>query len=174
MWVKLRDKLIKKLLKWLGIDDIDFELKAENEPEKPSYDKPEKQNYDEIDYSLLNWKYGGFNATGAAWKEGVIIADLKVNKNRMDYRWVNGNCQALGASSHTDANCICAFFGLVDGKWIGGKFDWISTSRTFRELDHLKGYKGWEWSAYEKATEYAFVITSKDGRLRSNVIKCER
>lgn len=168
LWTKLRDTLFKKLFKWLGIDDIDFGIKAD--------DEPEKQDYDEVDYSLLDWCYGGFKGSGAAMSNNALIRDLQVNSNGMHYEWASGGCEALGASEKTDySHTLACFFCKVEGKWVGGKFDWISTSRLSRSFTNIReGYGGWGKNSIEVATEYAFVIVSKDGKLRSNVIKCVR
>lgn len=130
-----------------------------------------KASLDQVDYSLLDWCWGGFNGKNAAHKEGVIIANLSVHGSGMSYSWQSGNCEALGASGHTNADCIAALFVLVDGSWKGGKFEWISTSRLTRSWHNLHGYNGWQFSSYEAAKEVCFVIVSKDGRKRSNVIK---
>jgi hypothetical protein len=94
----------------------------------------------------------------------------------MSYKWVKGGCEQLGASSRTAADCICALFVKgKDGQWRGGKFDWISTSRMTRSFENIKtGYHGWPSDSISTATAYAFVITSKDGKRRSNVITCGR
>lgn len=133
-----------------------------------------KQSLDQVDYSLLDWCWGGFNAKNAQHKEGVIIANLAVHNSGMSYSWQSGNCEALGASGHTNADCIAALFCNVGGKWKGGKFEWISTSRLTRSWHNLHGYNGWQFSAYEQAKEVCFVIVSRDGRVRSNVIKTEK
>ena len=58
----------------------------------------------------------------------------------------------------------------VGGKWQGGKFDWISTSRLSRDFKNVRdGYGGWRKDAIEAAEAFAFVICSKDGKRRSNV-----
>ena len=90
----------------------------------------------------------------------------------MSYKWREGGCELLGAADRGDANCIAALFVRdADGEWRGGKFEWISTSRTSRSLGNIEGgYNGWPTDAIEKAQGYAFVIVSKDGRKRSNVI----
>lgn len=140
--------------------------------EKPS--SAEKQpSLDAIDYSLLDWRCGGFNGRNAKHLPSVIIKNLRVKSSGMSYAWQSGNCEALGASGHTDADCIAALFCLIDGKWIGGKFDWISTSRLTRNFANIDGYNGWSRSTFNAAQKYAFVIVSKDGRSRSNVIVSE-
>ena len=90
----------------------------------------------------------------------------------MSYKWASGGCELLGAADRDDASCIAALFVQgADGAWYGGKFEWISTSRTSRSLGNIEGgYNGWPTDSIGKARGFAFVITSKDGRRRSNVI----
>lgn len=139
-------------------------IEANGKPSVPA-------SIDAVDYSLLKWKYGGFNGSGAKHQDGVIIANLSVHSSGMSYSWQSGNCEMLGASGHTNADCIACLFCYVDGEWRGGKFEWISTSRTTRSWHNLNGYNGWKFSDYERATEVCFVIVSKNGKARSNVIK---
>lgn len=145
---------------------------AEKQP-TPAPVEPQPSSADAIDYSLLDWRYGGFNGASAKHDPAVIIKDLRINGSGMSYAWQSGNCEALGASSRTAADCIAALFCLVDGKWVGGKFEWISTSRLTRSWHNIDGYNGWSRSVFDAAKKYAFVIVSRDGRSRSNVIVSE-
>jgi hypothetical protein len=126
---------------------------------------------DAVPFDQLQWLYGGFRGGNATLVAGCEIGSLKVSSSGMSYKWVKGGCEQLGASSRTAADCICALFVKgKDGQWRGGKFDWISTSRTTRSFENIKGeYHGWPSDAIETAAAYAFVITSKDGKRRSNV-----
>ena len=86
---------------------------------------------------------------------------------------MQGGCENLGAGSKEDPACLACLFCLIGGKWIGGKFDWISTSRTSRDFKNVSdGYNGWDKGAIGKAAKYAFVIVSRDGKKRTNVIAC--
>ncbi len=136
----------------------------------PANDGQMTQSADEVDFSALNWSWGGFNGKNAKPVEGVEIGSLKVSGN-LTYKWVRGGCEKLGATSREDADhTICALFCKLDGKWQGGKFDWISTSRLSRDFKNVReGYGGWRKDAIEAAEAYAFVICSKDGKRRSNV-----
>lgn len=127
---------------------------------------------DEMDFAQLQFCYGGFSGKNAAPVSGCVIGSLKVSSSGMSYKWQAGGCEMLGAADRGDANCIAALFVKgADGKWRGGKFDWISTSRTSRSFENIHGeYNGWPSDAIEKAQGYAFVITSKDGKKRTNVI----
>lgn len=131
---------------------------------------------DAVPYSSLNWSMGGFRGAGALQHSGAVIGSLSVKSNGMSYKWVSGGCEALGATSKGDADhtLACMFYKDAGGKWQGGKFDWISTSRTTRDFKNIHdGYHGWSPSAFAAATEYAFVIVGTNGR-RTNVIKGAR
>lgn len=124
----------------------------------------------------LQWAFGGFRGQNAIKCEEAIIADLKVKSNGMSYRWVTGGCEALGADNATDASqTVACLFCLINGEWLGGKFDWISTSRTTRDFKNIAtGYHGWDSAAIDKAEAYRFVIVSKNGKERTNVIEVAR
>ena len=128
---------------------------------------------DEVNFSLLQWTYGSFKGGEAKLGAQPRITGLKVSSNGMSYSWKSGGCENLGASSATDASCLACLFCYYGGKWIGGKFDWISTSRRTRDFVNINGnYKGWSPTVFKNASAYAFVIVSKDGKSRSNVIRC--
>jgi len=52
-------------------------------------------------------------------------------------------------------------------------FDWISSTRTTRDLTHLgiggKGYNGWSLANVPNPTDAALVIVHDNGKLRSNI-----
>lgn len=126
---------------------------------------------DAVDFSSLNFCWGGFKGGGAKLDSKARIYNLSVSSSGMSYKWLSGGCENLGASSSSDASCLACLFCLIDGSWKGGKFDWISTSRTTRDFENVKGaYGGWDKSAISKASKFAFVIISKDGKKRTNVI----
>ena len=128
---------------------------------------------DEVDFSLLQWTYGGFKGGSAKLAAQPRISGLKVSSDGMSYSWKSGGCENLGASSATDASCIAALFCYSGGKWVGGKFDWVSTSRRTRDFKNIHdSYNGWSPTVFKNASAYAFVIVSKDGKSRSNVIRC--
>lgn len=139
----------------------------------PAGGRQDWESADEVDFGALSWSYGGFNGSAALPVDGCMIADLQVSASRITYRWTAGGCEMLGAASATDANCIAALFVRdAAGNWKGGKFDWISTSRTLRGFENITehGYNGWPRNAINTATAYAFVIVSKGGDRRTNVI----
>lgn len=126
-------------------------------------------------FNELQFVVGGFNGSSASWDGSAEITNLKVG-NGLTYQWVKGGCENLGASNRTDASkTIACLFCKVNNVWVGGKFDWISTSRTSRDFHNIQsGYKGWSKDMLDKATAYRFVIVSKDGKRRTNVIEVVR
>jgi len=123
----------------------------------------------------LDFRYGGFKAKNPQEVAGCQIGSLKVGSDKMTYKWVKGGCEALGAADKSDYSqtVACAFyFDEKAGKWVGGKFDWISTSRTSRGFENIKsGYGGWDAKAFFGAKRHGFCIVSKDGKKRSNFIE---
>lgn len=141
---------------------------------KPTTPAPDTGD-DEVPFSELKWKWGGADGSRAVREPACAIRNLKVHDGRMSYSWQRGGCENLGAANASDANCLACFFCLLDGKWTGGKFEWISTSRRTRSLGNVRGgYGGWRTDACDAAGKFAFCIVSGDRRKRSNVIVCEK
>ena len=126
---------------------------------------------DAAPFASLKWPWGGFDGSKAALSDKARIKALKVTASGLSYAWESGGCEDLGASSRTDASCLACLFCFDGSAWRGGKFDWISTSRTSRDLKNIEsGYSGWDAAAFRSAKAHAFCIVSKDGRRRTNVI----
>lgn len=123
----------------------------------------------------IAWLHGGFDGSRAAEVAEARIADLRMDGNGLSFRWESGGCEALGASSRTDYSrtLACAFYWDEAGRrWIGGKFDWISTSRTSRSFENVRaGYHGWDPEAFFGARRRAFCVASADGKWRSNLLE---
>lgn len=145
-------------------------------PSAPANGQQITQSADEVDFSALDWCWGGFNGKKAELVSGAQIGSLKVTGDGMSYKWVRGGCEQLDKNcSHKDPCCTCALFCFVDGKWVGGKWEHISSDRTTRAFSNIKdGYGGWDASALSKATEFAFVILDDGAKRRTNVIKAGR
>lgn len=127
---------------------------------------------DQVDYSLLQWQYGGFSGAKAKL-DSPRLSRLSCNGRSVIYHWDVG--MSGWGLSNSEAGAICAFFVLRDGVWVGGKFDWVSVSRSSRELKHLESYKSWPSSGITLPVmgSVAFVVVSADGRRRSNVVTAE-
>lgn len=138
---------------------------------KALFSKKSKSNFDfKKDFI---WAYGGINAANA--KEVAKIKDFRIDipNKKCYYSWVSGGCEALGAADKDEYKntFACIFYwDAAKKKWIGGKFDEISTSRTWRPLNNCTNYRGWTWQPFASAGKYAFLIISKTGTLRTNVI----
>ena len=173
---KIKTKLEKLIDKWLKrlLGKLPAEAPAEAPQQETPAETPQTQpatDADAVPFDALDFRWGGFNGSAATLKDGCRIASLKVSGNGLSYDWQSGGCEQLGASSAGDADCLACLFCRIGGKWQGGKFDWISTSRRTRGFENIYGgYNGWDPDAIGKADAYAFVIVSRNGKLRSNVI----
>lgn len=127
---------------------------------------------DSVDFGQLDFCWGGFKGGSAKLDAKARILNLSVSSSGMSYKWLSGGCENLGATSKDDyKHTVACLFCLVGGKWRGGKFDWISTSRTTRDFKNItEGYVGWDREAVGKADKFAFVIIGADGKRRTNVI----
>jgi len=130
-----------------------------------------------IPYYSFRYEVGGFNGAKAEQVAGAEISGLSVSRSgcKLTYKWLQGGCELLGAANRTDAgSTVCCLFCLDShGTWRGGKFDWISTSRTSRSLENCHNYNGWNYGMVRDAKRFAFVIVSKDGKKRTNVAFCD-
>lgn len=123
----------------------------------------------------LVFRYGGYKGAGAKEDPDTQIGALHMSKSGMSYKWTKGNLGNWGLA-HTSAGALaCAFyFDEKEGAWIGGKFDWISTSRTTRDWTNVRaGYNGWKPDPFFGAKKRAFCICSADGRKRTNLVQTE-
>ena len=140
-----------------------------------------QNSLDQIDYSSITW-FGAPRPRSATIADGVQIGNLSVSGNKLSYSWIKGGCENFGAPSPSEAGFTQCFLAIkVNGAWKGGKFDWISTSRTSRGLEHCgEGYNGWPIGEFNAATEFAFVIIGvnyeKDAPTgkRTNIIYAKR
>lgn len=125
---------------------------------------------DEAPFSSFRFSYGGFKGGGAALSE-PRIANLRISGGSMSYSWAGPTLAAWGLGNSEAGAVCCLFVKNSSGAWVGGKFDWISTSRTSRSLGHVTGgYEGWSLAGVPNPCEAAFVIINSSGSRRSNVI----
>ena len=120
--------------------------------------------------------YGGFNFTKAKEDSTAQIKGLKVKSGGMSYSWASSGKLKNWGLADGDASALAVFAVKgSDGQYRGGKFDWISASRTTRSWENIKGgYHGWPKNAIETAKGYAFCIVSKDGKKRTNWILADK
>lgn len=124
---------------------------------------------DAASFSSFPWNYGGFNGSGAA-PSAVTLSGLNIAGKGMSFTYVTDlSAWGMGAG---DIGAIAALFVKNSaGQWVGGKFDFISSSRKTRSFTNVfDGYKGWSLSGVPNPCEAAFVIVKADGSKRSNVI----
>ena len=127
-------------------------------------------NYvDDISYELLHWKYGGFRASTNAVRSIVTVSGLRFSRDGMRLNWVR-DLGAWGIPYEEPDALACLFVKTESGEWVGGKFDWISSSRDTRDFKNIYGgYEGWNLRGVPNPCEAAFVVFRKDGRRRSNI-----
>ncbi len=160
--------LLARLLQWI-FNEIAVEVPGDIDIDG---DGPELPPVDDVDYSDLDWCYGDFDGSSAVRSDDVRIVLDSVSGGGLLYHYASGDLRAIDPSnSHDNPNCIAALFVCgSDGVWRGGKFDWISSDRLFRDFANIKsGYHGWPTDAVETAEAYAFCIVLKDGRERTNL-----
>ena len=142
---------------------------AGEQPAAPA--EPAPAAGDEVSFSAFPFNYGGISGRGAALSS-PRIKGLRISGQNLSYSWAGPNLSAwgLGHDNYSGAYA-CLFVQRSDGSWVGGKFDWISSSRTSRHLENVfHGYEGWSLGGVPNPCSAAFVIVSADGRRRTNVI----
>lgn len=119
----------------------------------------------------LEFVYGGVSGNPVE-DPNVKISNLRIHgRSGMSYSWSSGTSLAAWGLSNGDAGAYACMFYEKDGRWVGGKFDWISTSRTTRDFINLNaGYGGWKPDEFYAAKKHGFCIMSSDRRKRSNFI----
>ena len=132
--------------------------------------EPVPSGTDAVPFSSLVWTYGGFNGSSAILGT-PRLSGASCNGSTYSYKWDVG-MSAWGASDSDYSKSICAVFIERNGQWVGGKFDWVSVSRTSRGLGHLEFYSGWNESL-PLSGRVAFVVVNANGKARSNVVVAE-
>lgn len=117
----------------------------------------------------LNFKYGGFNGSKAIEDPNCQIKSLSMSSKGVTFKFSGGSW--WGATHDNPTMRCCAFYKTDSGKWVGGFWEWGSPDRKYRAFTNIDdGYKGWNAKAFRAAKELAFVICSKDGKKRSNIV----
>lgn len=125
---------------------------------------------DEVPFSALKWRFGGKNGASAK-QTSARIGGLSMSKDHLSYRWTGPTLASWGLANSDPGALACLFVQKTDGTWVGGKFDWISTSRTTRDFININsGYGGWSLAGVPNPCACAFVIVSSDCKKRTNVI----
>lgn len=138
----------------------------EAEPVAPADD------VDAVEFGKLQWTFGGVKG-GKAELSSPRLSGLKAGSTSISYKWDVGLSGWGLANSEAGALC-CWFVERENGEIVGGKFDWVSTSRKSRSLENvLDGYGGWSLEGVPNPTKCYLVVISSDGRKRSNVVGAE-
>ena len=121
---------------------------------------------------VLLFRYGGFDGSKAVEDQATWIEAFRFTSTGMSYQWASSSLRPWGLEDTEAGALACAFYWSdKEQKWIGGKFDWISTSRTSRSWENIRGrYNGWDPDAFFSAKRHAFCIVSRDGKRRTNLL----
>lgn len=121
---------------------------------------------------VLLFRYGGFDGSRAVEDQATWIEAFRFTSTGMSYQWASSSLRPWGLEDTEAGALACAFYWSdKEQKWIGGKFDWISTSRTSRSWENIRGrYNGWDPDAFFSAKRHAFCIVSRDGKRRTNLL----
>ena len=125
---------------------------------------------DQVPFGSLKWTFGGRPNGSGARNGGVVISGARFSSNGISFTYVK-DLSAWGYSSGALGGIACLFVRKENGQWVGGKFDWISSSRRSRGFENVRaGYEGWNLAGVPNPCQAAFVIVSPDGKRRSNVL----
>lgn len=139
---------------------------ADDEDEEPAAD------VDAIDFARLDWTFGGFDGSKAKL-DSPRLSGLKAGSKSISYKWKTG-LSGWGLANADAGALACFFVERDDGSVVGGKFDWVSTSRATRNLTNVfEGYHGWSLDGVPNPAKCYFVVVSSDGRKRSNIVEAE-
>lgn len=124
---------------------------------------------DAVSFGAFKWSYGGINGSGAR-KTSASIGGLRFSRTGLSYSWTGPNLSSWGLSNSDTSAYACLFVKKSDGSWVGGKFDWVSSSRTTRDFKNIfEKYHGWSLAGVPNPCDAAFVIVSADRSKRTNV-----
>ena len=181
LWRKIRKAVMAWFLEPLKSDERRVTSdERSSEPSKPSEPSEPSEPFNSstlqpCNSSSIVWIYGGVDGSRAVEDPETQIRNLRMDANGLRYDWAKGGCENFGAASGTDygSTLACAFYLDEAGRrWIGGKFDWISTSRTSRSFENVRaGYHGWDPEAFFHAKRHAFCILPANGKRRTNLIE---
>ena len=128
---------------------------------------------DQVDFSKLVW-HGDFNGASAVLDVPRLSNLVFHGTKEVTFKWDVG--MASWGFAHESADAIASiFFEHADGVWRGGRFEWISTSRTQRDLENLSDPKfKFDLSALPNPCRGAMVVhNGRAGTKRSNVVVAE-
>lgn len=169
---ELTKKLDAKYADWKAKQEAAGETIGNDKPEAPIPPKPGTIAEDAVPYGNLAWTYGGFPGQNA-YLGSPRISNLSVKSNGLSFKY-DVDLRGWGYASGDAGGALACLFCRIDGKWRGGKIDWISSSRNTRDFKNPRsGYNGWKATDLDNADAFAFVIVAKDQKRRSNIIMQE-
>jgi len=157
-----------------GISETDARdyLAGRTRPDEGEEGEDVPADVDAIDFASLAWKFGGVDGSKAKLSS-PRISGLKASANGISYKWDVG-MSGWGLAHDQTGALVCWFVEKEDGSIVGGKFDWISTSRTTRDFKNINtGYQGWNLDGVPNPCKAYMVVITEDCRKRSNVIGTE-
>ena len=155
----------------LGISETDARDWLANRNAAPDEEAEEAApaDVDAVDFALLQWKSGGVDGSKAKL-DSPRLSGLRASASSISYTWDVG-LDAWGLARDDAGALACLFVEKSDGSIVGGKFDWVSTSRSARGLENIYGgYSGWNLSDVPNPCTIYYVVVDKAGRRRSNVV----
>ena len=152
-------------------DARDF-LAGRSDDSENSDDSAVPADLDAVDFASLQWKFGGV-AGSKAKLDSPRISALSAGSKSISYKWDKG-LSAWGLANDDASALACLFVEREDGSIVGGKFDWVSTSRASRGLENVfDGYSGWTLDGVPNPCKCYFLVLSRDARKRSNIAATE-
>lgn len=113
------------------------------------------------------WCYGGVNGSKASQS-----GDYEIKITGRSGKGFNYTTSSDFGKWKTDGgNLIVAAFFLVEGKWKGGKFEWIRPGSGFRGFENItSGYQDWYCDAAKESSKMKVCMLSADGRKRTKIV----
>ena len=140
--------------------------------DQDAQDEQDAAAVDAVDFASLKWAFGGVDGSGAALSS-PRLSGLKARGESISYHWDAG-LSGWGLADGDAGALACFFVERENGEIVGGKFDWVSTSRSTRGLENIfSGYAGWTLEGIGNPCKCWFVAVSRDGKKRSNVVGAE-
>lgn len=153
------------------VPDAPAEAAPPEEEEPPPAPAPEEPA--PAPAPALEWRYGGFDGSRAAEDPECRIADLRMDRDGLSFKWDTGIPASWARHDSDKGRLVVAAAFYWDGtKWVGGKFDWLDESRSSRSFENVReGYNGWDAAAFFAAKRRAFCVCAANGRARSNLLE---
>lgn len=125
---------------------------------------------DDVDFSKLVW-HGDFDGSRAVLDAPRLSCLTFHGNEEVTFRWDVG-MENWGFARGDASGVFSMFFQHADGVWRGGRMEWVSTSRTQRDLANLSDPKfHFDISTLPNPCRGAIVVhNGRAGTKRSNVV----